>query len=228
LDPETARIVVIGIASAGAIVWLAALGAMIRASRERQAQIHMAGERFDLDRPISPGAIVGEAEVQGRPDDLSAKLASHLARDGLGPIGAVKILACDRREISFVAAGPAVAGQGQPGTLFRQGSFYFEAVGSRTRVSYAIETSSSRILLTIGWLLIVLGLTALVVGAWLILTLVVTSPSAGIRAQSVQMFQAVHLLWPPFLLAYLARQPAKLVRTRVDALINNLPYISQS
>ncbi len=223
MDPEIARFVVIGIASTGTIVWMAAVAAMIRASRERQAQIQLAGERFDIDGPNTGGTIVGEAEVQGRPEDLSAKLASLLARDGLGPIGPVKILACDRNEVSFEAAGPP--GQGQPRTLIRRGRFRLEPVGSRTRIAYAIETSSSRILLTIGWLFVVLGLTALVAGVWLLLTFAVASPSAEVRAQSVQMFQAGHFLWPPFLFAYLTRQPVKFARSRVDALINNLPYI---
>jgi len=226
MEPETARIAVIGIASAGAIVWMAALAAMIRASRERQARIQLAGERFDIDGPNSGGTIVGEVEVQGRPEDLSAKLASLLARDGLGPIGPVKILGCDRKEVAFEAAGPAAGpGQGQPGTLIRRGRFRLEPIGSRTRIAYAIETSSSRILLMIGWLFVVLGLAALVVGVWLLLTLVVASPSAAVRAQSVQMFQAIHFLWPPFLFAHLTRQPVKFVRSRVDALIHNLPYI---
>jgi len=226
MEPETARIVVIGIASVGAVVWLAALAAMSRASRERQAQLQMAGERFDIDGFNPAGTIVGETEVQGRPEDLSAKLANLLARDGLGPIGPVKILACDRNEISFESAGLAPAGgPGNPGTLIRRGRFRLEPNGPRTRVAYAIETSSGRILLMIGWLFVVLGLAALAAGAWLLLTLVVTSPSAAVRSQSVQMFQAIHLLWPPFLFAYLTRQPAKFVRSRVDALIHNLPYI---
>jgi hypothetical protein len=226
MDPGIARIVVIGIAAVGAIVWIEALAAMFRASRERQSRIQLAGERFDVDGPQTGSTIVGEVELQGKPDDLSAKLASQLARDGLGPIGPVKILACDRNEISFEAAGPAAAsGQSQPGMMIRRGRFRLEAFGSRTRVAYAIETSSGRLLLMFGWTFVVLGLAALVAGVWLLLTLVVASPSAAVRAQSVQMVQAIHFLWPPFLFAHLARQPAKLVRSRVDSLINNLPYI---
>ena len=225
MSPEIARIVAIGIASVGGIVWLAAVAAMVRASRERQAQIQKAGEQFDIHGPKPGGTVVGEAEVQGRAEELSAKLAGHLARDGLGPIGPVKILTCDRNEVAFEAAGPSGAGQGQPGALIRQGRFRFDSKGSRTRISYAIETSSGQVLLMIGWLFIVLGLVALVVGLWLILTLVVPNPSAGVRAQSFQMLQAAHFLWPPFLFAFLSRQPARFVRARVEALINNLPYL---
>jgi hypothetical protein len=226
MDPETARIAVIGIASVGAIVWMAALAVMIRASRERQAQTQLAGDRFDIQGPSSGSMIVGEAEVQGRPEDLSAKLASLLARDGLGPIGPVKVLACSHNEVTFESAGPAaVPSQGQPSTMIRGGRFHLERSGSRTHIAYAIEIASNRILLMIGWFSVVVGLAALVVGVWLILTLVVSSPNAGVRAQSIQMVQAVHFLWPPFLFAYLARQPARYVLTRVEALVNNLPYL---
>jgi hypothetical protein len=45
-----------------------------------------------------------------------------------------------------------------------------------------------------------------------------------VRVQAIQTLQMVHFLWPPFLFAYLARQPARVLRGQLDALVNNLPY----
>ena len=34
----------------------------------------------------------------------------------------------------------------------------------------------------------------------------------------------VHFLWPPFLFAFLSRQPARVLRAQMDSLVHNLPY----
>ncbi len=34
----------------------------------------------------------------------------------------------------------------------------------------------------------------------------------------------VHFLWPPFLFAHLSRQPGRMFRARMEALVHNLPY----
>jgi len=61
-------------------------------------------------------------------------------------------------------------------------------------------------------------------GCWAMFTYVLPSPNPNVRGQAFQMAQVVHLLWPPFLFASLARQPARWITARVDALVNNLPY----
>jgi hypothetical protein len=233
MDTDLARIIVIAIASVGTVVWLAAVAVMARASRERQARIQLASERFEMDGfPGRPGdgsrsgfhsasPIVGEVEVQGKPEELSAKLASLLARDGLGPIGPVKILSRNEREIWFESAGPGV---GQAHATVRRGRFRLEGFGTRTRVEYALDAPSGRVLLWLGWGFVALGLAALVIIATVLLTFIVVSPSPAWRGQAVQMVQAVHFLWPPFLFAFLARQPEKLIRGRVEAMVHNLPY----
>jgi len=69
-----------------------------------------------------------------------------------------------------------------------------------------------------------LGLVALGVGFWLIRTCVVTHPNPGVRAQAVQMVQAVHFLWPPFLCGALYRRGRSTIRNGFEVLIHNLPY----
>jgi hypothetical protein len=41
---------------------------------------------------------------------------------------------------------------------------------------------------------------------------------------ALQMMQAIHFVWPPFLFAQLSRQPVKAIRSQFEALVNNLPY----
>ena len=71
-----------------------------------------AAERFDIEEPTAAGTLMGEADVEGRPEELSEKLAGLLAREGMGPFGPVKIVACNDRELVFESSGPA---HGSPG-----------------------------------------------------------------------------------------------------------------
>jgi hypothetical protein len=216
--------IVIGIAAVGAIGWLSGVVVMSRATRERRARAEQAAARFDIEAAAAGGTIVGEAEVEGRPEELSEKLARLLARDGMGPLGPVKIVACDRRELVFEPAGAGAGSSGPAPTGVYRGRFRFIPTGSRTRVEYAIEAPTGLVLIGLGWLFIVLGLAALVGGCWAMFAYVLPSPFANVRGQAVQMVQVVHLIWPPFLFATLARQPARWISARVDALVNNLPY----
>jgi hypothetical protein len=142
----------------------------------------------------------------------------------LGFLGPIKITGAERKEVSFEAVGGtdgAIAST--PGGL-RRGVIRFSGAGNKTRVEYQVEAGSGRLLLTLGWLFVALGLAAIVAGLFLEFAFVIPSPQPGVRAQAGQMIQAVHLVWPPFLFAQLSRQPAKLIRKQFEALINNLPY----
>jgi hypothetical protein len=222
MDEETARTVVIAITAVGAVTWLAALTVMLRATRERRAGVSDATEQFDVEGTLPAGTIVGSADVAGQPDALSTKLAERLARDGLGFFGPVKIVTCNPREVSFEAAGTNLGAAGYAGSGFRRGRARFAGSGTRTRVDYAVEASSRGVLLALGWLFLALGLAALIAAPWLQFTYVVPNPN--LRAQAVQTLQMVHFLWPPFLFAFLSRQPARVLRAQMEALVNNLPY----
>jgi hypothetical protein len=217
MEPEIATAVAVGIAIVGFVVWLFALQMMMRATRERQAISDDALQVIDPENPA--GTITGSAEVPGQPEELSAKLAEKLARDGLGFLGPIKITGADRREVRFEAIGDA------PGAVgLRRGVVRFSGASNKTRIEYQVEAGSGRILLTLGWVFIALGLAALVIGLFLEFAFVINSPQAAIRDQSFQMMQAIHFLWPPFLFAPLSRQPVKAIRSQFEALVNNLPY----
>jgi hypothetical protein len=224
MDLEISRVLVIAIVTIGAVVWLAGLATLFRATRECQMRAREAAQRFEIEGESAAGTIVGEAQVVGRPEELSAKLAGVLARDGMSPLGPIKIIACDAHEVAFESAIPTEGRSGYAQGGFRKGRIRLTPWGSRTRVEYAIETSSGRLLLGLGWLFVVLGLIALAAGGYLMFTYVLASQNPAVRAQSIQMIQAIHFLWPPFLFAYLSRQPARFIRARIEALVNNLPY----
>jgi hypothetical protein len=222
MESEIAGSIVIAIATVLFLVWATAVRFMLRATRERQALVDDDASSMGTDS--SPGTIVGKAEVPGTPEALANKLTERLARDGLGFLGPVKITGADRREVSFEAIGGTTgATASTPGGL-RRGLVRFSGSGNKTRIEYHVEAASGRVLLTLGWISVALGLAAILVGLCLEFTFVIPSPQAATRAQAVQMIQAVHLVWPPFLFAQLSRQPIKLIRNQFEALINNLPY----
>ncbi len=221
MSDDTAKMIVIAITAVGALAWLSGLAMMLRATRERLGRIHEQEELFEVDSEPHAGAIIGGADVHGEPEMLSAKLAERLAVSGFGPIGPVKILARDRREVIFEPAGPSLGGSG---FRFRRGIVRFAGSGTTTHVDYVVETSPRDISLIFGWITLCLGLIALVVVPWLQLTYVIPDPRS--RTQVVQTIQMIHFIWPPFLFAHLSRQPGRILRAQMDALVHNLPYLS--
>jgi hypothetical protein len=224
VEPDISKLIVIVIAAVGAIIWLAGLSVMARATRDRRARAQEAAARFEIEDAAAGGMIVGEADVPGRPEELSEKLARLLARDGMGPLGPVKIVACDRTELVFEPAGASTGSPGNTPAGIYRGRFRFSPKASLTRIEYAIESPTGRVLIALGWLFVALGFAALVGGCWAMFAYVLPSPDPNVRGQAFQMVQVVHFLWPPFLFAALARQPARWITARIDALVNNLPY----
>jgi hypothetical protein len=224
MDEQMAALVVIALTAVGAVAWLAAVATLMRAGRERRSSSSEFYQPYEIEATAGAHTIVGSAEVPGAPDELSAKLASALARGGLGRLGPVKILAQDDREVLFESAGLGAAGASSPTSVMRRGRVRFERVGARSRVEYAVECSSPRVLLMLGWAFVFLGLLTLVAVPTIEFLYVVPNPNSAVRSQAVQTVQMCHVLWPPFLCAFLARQPAQLIRAEMDALVHNLPY----
>ena len=70
LDAETGKIIVIAITAVGAVVWLVGLTLMLRVTRERREATDRAADRFRVEGEPVPGTIVGEAEVEGQPEEV--------------------------------------------------------------------------------------------------------------------------------------------------------------
>jgi hypothetical protein len=224
MDTETARFALYAITAIGFVVWLAAaqfVAASVRSEREA-ARRAMSG--FGLDEARSERLLVGRAEVEGQPAALAAKAASALAESWRGPLGPLKILARADDRLVFEGAGQDAAGR--PAWQFvGRGQMQFARLGpTRTAIDYVVEFSGGQRLLRWAKVFILLGLVALVVGCTLMFTLIVSNPNPTVRAQTFQMVQAVHFLWPPFLFAGLYRMVRRMVRVAFDAFVHNLPY----
>jgi hypothetical protein len=223
MDPETARIVLFGIAAVEVTVWLVSLQFVLTTIRHERDRQRQAAEVLQTSE-LPPNCICGSAEVEGQPADLAAKSAGLLAK-GLPPLGPIKILERTEQRVVFENVD---LGMNQPGGFLRQGQLRFSpAAAGRTRIDYAIELRRSNVLLGLAMAFQVLGLIALVTGFTLIYAFVVDDPNPGIRAQSIQMVQAIHFLWPPFLFAGLSRVGRKRAMGGIELFISNLPYHSK-
>ena len=218
MDQDTARLIVIAIELVGVIAWLGGLAALVRARREIQTT-----RGWDEDRQLDPEfddsstAIRGEHVLTGDPEALSSRLASLLASQSVGIIGPVKILKRDARQVVF-EPNQAIASR------IRGGVVSLTPKGSSTTLRYRVNVAPSR-LLPVGWAVLLLGLLALVVMPIVQFQFVVESMNPQVRFQSIQTVQVVHVLWPPYLLAFVSVQPLRQVKGWMDSMINNLPYL---
>ncbi len=221
MDVQTARILVYAIAAVGAVVWLAALRFLASTRRLRSTA---ASRRIELAEATPENVISGGAEVDGTAVELSSKAAAVLARSGSGVLGPLKILERTDEKVAFEGTGPDPTGR-SAGRRVRRGQLRLYPAGpSRTRVDYEVEISGARGLWIAAVACQLAGLIALVAGVWAINTFVASHPNPNVRGQAFQMFQVVHLLWPPFLFAGLYRRGHKVVRAEIETLVHNLPY----
>jgi len=224
MDNATAQFTLYAVTIVGVLVWLAALICFNKASQIHLRLAETADTRFDFGETVKRERVFGTAEVDGIPSELSARAANLLARHGLREVGAVKITRQTDDHVAFEGCGPSPAGR-QSKSLLDRGQLQFtrEAPG-RTRIDYAVDLTGGRGLLIIGSALLGVGALALVAGFVLMSVLVVPNAQPGVRAQAVQMLQVSHLLWPPFLVAFLYRRRYTVVQAQLDALVNNLPF----
>jgi hypothetical protein len=220
MDPETARLVVISIAAVGLVVWLSSLQFLLTTFRTDRQRRRQAAEVLEMTE-APPDCIFGSVDVDGLPAELAVKAAGLLAK-GSPPLPPVKILERTDQRIVFEDIG---AGMNQQGGYLRQGQLRFSPVGSgRTHIDYAIELKKSNVLVWLAILFQTLGLAALVGGFVMIYIFAVEHPNPDVRTQAIQMVQAVHFLWPPFLFAGIYRRGRTLVTKGFELFINNLPY----
>jgi hypothetical protein len=216
------EIIFYGITAVVVVVWLLALQFMVNTTRRHKTAAEQQQELQQLGAVPPENLIAGSAELNGSAGELASKAASFLAKQGPMTLGQVKILEQTGDRLAFEGM-PGFGGSG--GLLFTKGQLCFTSIAqNRTRVDYAVEVPPRSWLLSCGWLFVGLGLLAIVVGFLLIQFLALNDPNPNIHWQSVQMFQAGHFIWPPFLFGGLYRKFRTHVRTTFDALVHNLPY----
>ena len=158
MDPETGKWIVIAIATVGAMAWLSGLAFMMRVTRETPGQRRAGrGTVRHRGRRRRRGRSSARPRSTVDPEELSEKLARLLARDGMGPLGPVKIVVVRspaRWSSRRRGCPPARPGTSRPASA-AAGS------GSPDRARGPASSTPSRrradaILLGFGWLFVVL------------------------------------------------------------------------
>lgn len=221
MDEATAKMVVIGIASVGGIVWLCSLTYLQRAKRKDPEE--KSADRALLEDESPTQFYYRTHQMEGDPAELLGKAAELLIA-----AGDVRILEKTENSLTIEGVEPPMQARNQGRWLPYKGRLTFTSVGSdRSELEYALEMSTRPWLLGVGWLFQFLGLVALIGGGWALYTYVASSPNPNVRGQAIQMIQAVHFLWPPFLFAALYRGGRKAILERFDTFAHNLPYASK-
>jgi len=196
MDAATAGFWLDTIASIMAVLWVAAAWFVMRA-----------GAR--LAEPLT-----GSAEVAQDPANVLQRLTRLLVGNRPGsPLQRATIDSANDREVQWSTLG-AFAHRGTA-----------RATGSRdrARVEWAIEGRRAS-LLWLARLVVVIG-AAVTFGLWYALgTWALPSEHPAARGQVVQMVQAIHALWPPFLLAGIALRFRNAAGEEVRRAVQNAPF----
>jgi hypothetical protein len=222
MTPENARIVLYAITGLASFVWICGLLFVLSSARGGNRS-PSSDERWG-EEPKEPGSLEGSIEVEGEPADLLASAVSTLVSGGVPGIGAVRIVETQDDGVIFEGLGPTA--QGQPALGRGRLRFLPTRTLGMTRVEFAVRPGGRGLLFGAA-IVQALGLVAIVGGSILIGTLVVPSERPDVRWQVVQMLQAAHFLWPPFLLGGLYRAQRRSLRRRLEAFASNLAYLGR-
>ena len=192
MDPDSCAFWLDAIALAAALLWLA--GAIFLG-----CSAHVMGS-----------AAVGATELPGSPAEVTRQTAAALsgARAG-GPLAAVVLDAVDDEQIAW-----------HTGTgLKHRGRLWATPGGPGTRVVWEVHTTNT--LLTVGRWVSALALLVIAGLYWALQTYALPSPHAAVRGQVLQMLQAIHVLWPPFLFGVLAIVLRRRLLAEIERVIGN-------
>ena len=221
MSPETSRLVLIVIGALALAAWMAGFAFVSWVAKGKSRSRFDAVERFTLEE-LPEGEMLSDlVELNGEAGALSARLAALLARDGLPMYGPVQLTDVTAGRVAFESLGLPMGGRSSKvrgEVIFRPGK------GGAVEAAYVVEIPGAKGLLIGAWVMSAAGLVALVATFWGIWTFVINSPSVAVRTQTFQMAQVVHLLWPPFLLAGLAKVRSRGAWTGLHAMLVNLPF----
>ncbi len=217
MTPQTAHLIVYSITAVACVIWFAGLQFLLASAREPRVD-----NQFGEIEPSKRLAIQGMVEVEGEPENLSSRAASILAKGSVGQLGPVRIISRTAESVTFEGDAASMG----IGKYVRQGAIHFARVGqNKTRIEYALDVPHGKALLVGGFIFQVLGLVAIAVGFLLLSTYVADARNRAVRAQSVQMVQVIHLLWPPFLFGTLYRNRQGALRGTFETFVRNLPFL---
>lgn len=189
-------------------------GFLLHALAAGAAAVWLAGAWFVArTRRLFAEPLAGEIEVELGVAALAQRLAREVstARPG-SPLQQSLVEVANERELRWSSTG-----------AFRhRGRFVLQGDTKRTRVRWQAETG--RGLLRAAGLVVVFG-ALVTLGLYLLLReFALPNENPGIRWQVAQMAQAVHLLWPPFLLAGIARRARRGIGNELRRIVQNAPF----
>ncbi len=155
----------------------------------------------------------GEARVAMRPADVVRHVADRIVRATVeSAFHRAKVDAVTDSDVRWHAAGA----RGHHGRVTAA------ADGNGSRVQWELTGESS--LLRGARIVVWCGAAAIVALHYVVHEWVLPSEHPAIRGQVFQMAQAVHLLWPPFLLAGLARKLRRAAFDDVERTVHNAAF----
>jgi hypothetical protein len=201
----------IGIMAVGAVIWL--IGFLM--------------SRRAFAAAVGGGGVKEPIEIELGPEEAGKEIARRLTGQSSGL--SVRVLACTANELNArvnlypgVAAG-ALAQDPDRGAMLK---CRLTSTMKGTRVSWSIDTRPlTGMLETATYIVLGLGVLALAAAAFIFPLWVMPHPEPAVRWQVVQTVQALHLQWPPIMLAFLARRRRVLVEARVGDLFANMTFL---
>jgi len=168
----------------------------------------------------------GSTTVPRPPGELCKEIAERLTEQSTGL--SVRILACDATAVRvrlhpLASSEAAMAQRPDDGALL---DCRLHPEGEGTRLTWTVDARPlNRLFRSAMKVVLVLGFLALLVAAVVIPTLVIPSPEESARWQVVQTLQISHLLWPPFLLSFVANRRRAMVEARTGDMLSNLKFL---
>ena len=190
----------------GAVVWLWSLGRI----------------RKVLGQPPERGGELRQtAEVEGDVAEITRRIGEYLTTGGVMLFSALRVEAAEQGRVRFRAARSMLPFMGS-----LRGEYVVEdRGGSRVRVGFHTNRGAERRAARVAqYIALGLGLPAMVLAGALLLGLAVDHPSPEVRAQSAQVAQIVHFLWPPFLILYLGRRTQWMLEEGLGQVIDRLRF----
>jgi hypothetical protein len=217
MSPETARIVILGVAAIGWAAWLVSVILALGLVK---------GPEKDYRRDAAAD-VAGTVRVPGRAVTLSKLLTDRIASMAIGPMGAqCRIAESTSERVRVEMPATVYSFRGTPrATPYLNVDVSFRDAGGNVEISYEADLSKLRKKMGIIALCVnVLGLLAITVLPAGLYLYVASSHNPAVRWQSAQVVQMVHFLWPPYLFLGMYRRARRLLATALETLVTNLQY----
>ena len=159
-------------------------------------------------------AATGEATVDQDPQEFLRHVRDTLTRGvANSPLARIELSSTSDSTLSWEGSG---------GGVRHQASLRATGGNGKTRAVWQLEASSG-LVTGARW---VSAVSALATAAlyYMLSEFVATSENPSVRWQVFQMAQCIHTLWPPFLLAGLARGMKRRLVADLDRTLNNLGF----